>query len=83
MIVGTSEGIGRMSDIRGKPPSQRFDGAALLAVRGTPDARNPSAEPGEAPLTPGGGIVDIESPRGAVPNAPVNPEDPIQLRKRL
>ena len=53
MIVGTPEGIGRTSDIRRKPPSQRFDGAALLAVRGTPDAPNPSAEPGEVPLTPG------------------------------
>ena len=83
MIVGTPEGIGRTSDIRRKPPSQRFDGAALLAVRGTPDAPNPSVEPGEVPLIPGGVVVDIESPRGAVPNAPVNPEDPVQIRKRL
>ena len=83
MIVGTPEGIGRTGDIRRKPPSQRCDGAALLAVRGTPDAPNPSAEPGEVPLIPGGVVVDIESPRGAVPNAPINPEDPVQLRKRL
>ena len=81
MIVGTPEGIGRTSDIRRKPPSQRFDGAAFLAVRGTPDEPNPSAEPGEVPLIPGGVVVDIESPRGAVPNAPVNPEGPVQLPK--
>ena len=83
MIIGTPEGFGRTSDIRRKPPSQWFDGAAPLAVRGTPDAPNPSAEPGEVPLIPGGVVVDIESPRGAVPTAPANPEDPVQLRKRL
>ena len=83
MLVGTPEGIGRTGDIRRKPPSQRFDGAAFLAVRGTPDAPNPSAEPSEVPLIPGGVVVDIESPRRAVPNAPANAEDAVQLRKGL
>ena len=53
MLIGTPAGVGRSSDIRRKPPSQRFDGAALLAVRGTPDIPNPGSDPGDVPLIPG------------------------------
>ena len=81
--VGAEAGVARSADIRRKPPSQRWSGAELLAVKGTPNFPNPNEEGAEVPMNPGGVPVVMESPVGVIPTMPTAPFAPTVARKRV
>ena len=81
--IGTEAGVGHSADIRRKPPSQRWSGAGLLAVKGTPNFLNPNEEGAEVPMNPGGVPVVMENPVGVIPAMPTAPLAPVVARKRV